>query len=325
MLAAVTKNFCGRVARSRTGETWWEARFSGDSGYNLEIKVDLRKVDSKLKNRTRTSEFADICEEHTAFRVVLFWLWRKWIMHTCEQAGLSQIPSYVRMCLEPLGQDDLQPCPLCKAGKCTIMVDLPARLSKLIGPTGSTSKVSAKEAAVAGDGAAVLVAPASSVSTAPVVASKKAAAPGDGAAVPVAHASCVCCCCGAGHAKNQSGIWICRHCGDIDMVVAISRDKVSRAMPKVASNRAALPLHPGTARETCNGGPGWELIRIPGNGDCFFTSMAIGKLCLLQSKAQPAFDRRAHWGPRGRTYYLSRVDKLVARGGAVLGVASFET
>ena len=39
--AAVAKNFFGRVARSRTGETWWEARFSGNAGENLAMKVKL--------------------------------------------------------------------------------------------------------------------------------------------------------------------------------------------------------------------------------------------------------------------------------------------
>ena len=315
VLATVTKLLFGKVVRSATGEATWEARFSGNAGQNLAIQIDLRKVDSKLKQRTRSSGYMDVCEEHTAFRVVLLWLWRKWIMHTREQATLKQIPPHVRMCLEPLEQDELQPCPLCQAGQCKFMVDLPARLSKLIGRELSTSNVSSQPRdAVSG-----------SVAAAPVTLAKEAAFPGDGVTAPVARASGVCCCCGAGNAKNQSGILICQHCGDVDMIVASAKQKVPRAMPMVARNHAALPVRLGATRENCDGGPGWEFIRIPGNGDCLFSSMAIGKLCLLQGKVAPGFHRRAEWGATARAGYLNHVDKLVARGGAVLGVASMET
>ena len=253
--------------------------------HNLAIRIDLREVDSKLKNRTRSSAYTDICEEHTAFRVVLLWLWRTWIMHIAEEATLNQIPAYVRMSLGPFEGNELRPCPLCQAGTCTIMTDLPARLSKLIGEQVSTAKVSSKPPGEAkGSVAAKAKAPAKGDGATPPVARP---AKGDGATAPVAHASGVCCCCLSGNAKNQSGIWICQYCGDTDMVVATSKHKVPSAMPMVASGNRSLPVHLGTTRATCDGGPGWQSIKIPGNGDCLFSSMAIGKLCLLQGKAVP--------------------------------------
>ena len=111
-----------KVTRASTGETSWAARYWGE---NSSIVVDLRKLDSKLKNKTRSQVFTDGCEEHDAFRVILLWLWRKWVMHnaTGKHVAISDIPPHVQKCLDPFANGELKPCPSCKAGVCTFMSD----------------------------------------------------------------------------------------------------------------------------------------------------------------------------------------------------------
>jgi hypothetical protein len=93
--SAVKENQMNKVTRASTGETSWAARYWGE---NSSIVVDLRKLDSKLKNKTRSQVFTDGCEEHDAFRVILLWLWRKWVMHnaTGKHVAISDIPPQVK-------------------------------------------------------------------------------------------------------------------------------------------------------------------------------------------------------------------------------------
>lgn len=136
----------------------------------------------------------------------------------------------------------------------------------------------------------------------------------------------VCCCCGSDHAEKRSGVWICHVCFDIDSSASRSLEQVPRARPVAAKAcKLALPMLPGEGKASCSGGPGWELIRVPCDGECLFSSMAIGKMCLLKNKHVPTFDSRSSWGSRARVFFLNHIDNLQAKGESVLGVASMAT
>jgi hypothetical protein len=102
----------------------WVARFCTDPG--LQPVVDLTTIDKKLRNKTRTVYFHDECEEHDAFRTVLLWLWRQWLMHnpTGMPLGWEGISMDARQSLAPFEEGELRPCPACAEEKCTAMSDL---------------------------------------------------------------------------------------------------------------------------------------------------------------------------------------------------------
>jgi hypothetical protein len=62
----------------------------------------------------------------------------------------------------------------------------------------------------------------------------------------------------------------------------------------------------------------------PGDGECLFSSMAIGKLCLFKGMPLPPYVSRSSWGSRARMAFLQHVDRLQANGGSVLGVATLD-
>ena len=86
-----------RINRS-SGETHWEARFVGEG---LRLAVDLSKLDKKLRNKTRSQVYRGPCQEHDAFRTVLLWLWRKWVMYnpTGGSVKFTDLPQHVQDCL----------------------------------------------------------------------------------------------------------------------------------------------------------------------------------------------------------------------------------
>ena len=61
---------------------------------------------------------------------------------------------------------------------------------------------------------------------------------------------------------------------------------------------------------------------MPCDGECLFSSMAIGKLCILKGKPVPSLEHRSQWGRRAREFFSNHVDKLQAKGGEMLGIAS---
>ena len=275
-----------------SGETSWVARFWGE---NLQVVDDLGKKDKKLRNKTRSQHFGENGDEHDAFRTVLFWLWRKWLMHnpTGKPMTLNDLPEEVRKCLAPFRDGELQPCPGCRAGECTIMTTLRQRRV-------AASRPEARKALDA------------------VGAPERHAPKGIGAPEPDAS---VCVCCGGRNPdRTQAGLRICKLCIAVDA-------KAKAALPGAKQPKVLRLPCVGVDLPNCEGGQGWSRIRVPPDGDCLFSSLSMSFVAIIKAtKPLPdTMEKRAQWGSTTRSGFCKRVRKMAQEQEQVLGVASVET
>ena len=287
LLKASTECTLNRITRHSTGETSWVARFDcKDSGSQAptDRHKNLIAKDPKLKQKTRSMAFQDSVVEHDAFRVTLLWLWRKLILS--KPAAEVDLPRHVRTALAPMKIGMLAPCTSCVSGTCKFLEKAPARLLPLL-DADVGSEVGVPTPKRSGD-AFALAAPASSS--------------GDASALAAPASPCACC----GNSPATGDPAFCALCHDMDAGVW-RRHKTESMRPQSAGGIFFEITHP-----LAMAGRGWRVQNMPGDGNCLFATMSVGKVCLLdKSEAWPTMSRAARWAQKTR---LAMLDTLKTGG-----------
>ncbi len=267
--AGIVECTLNRITRHATEVTSWVARYHGSAPI---LKKDGWPKGARLNQKTRSITYEDKASEHDAFRETLLWLWRRHEIHRPLGSG-EILPEHVVRALAPRENGKLAPCPACLAGTCDFMEKAPIWLGSLVGDASSAAKPPS----------------AAAVPSAPKP-SKQANS--TGAAAPGATKE-RCITCGGDDGQKVGDLCLCRSCRAID----------ERATGALAVGALRLKSTKAGAINL-DEGPGWQRIRVPGDGDCMFTALTLCRM-LAMGKAVPPFEQRAGWGQACRRRYLA--------------------
>ena len=283
-----------RITRS-SNATQWVARFSVSS----EMNMTQAKVDSSLRNKTRSVVYHDLCEEHDAFRLTLLWLWRRYAMSMTRDN--RPLPEPVRRCLGPMRDGELQPCPECILRTCTFMDRAPVLVPKMAAgssrsatatrvPAGSESAAGSQSGPAFSGGVPEPAAPpsrsGSAVAPDPVrVVAKSTPASSSSAPRPAAISRPplvgVCIVCRASGATWMHGLYLCATC-------SLEDSEAAKCIVHRCPQTSQLVLEcPGPLRE---GGRGWKLLQVEPDGNCLFATLTLGRMQVLDSASRVPSD-----------------------------------